>query len=130
MRIVNDVSRPGNTMARPVSGGQAVLKHELELSQNHVPISTSGGPVLDNFPAGQVEYLSQGIIVGEAGLILGNLAELAVEALNDIGRVYDFPNLRSCTNRLKSFQQSTKSSNGTNCLSRTDRYFGSIQNSV
>ncbi|MCI8656698.1 MAG: ISAs1 family transposase [Oscillospiraceae bacterium] len=31
--------------------------------------------------------------------------------------------LRSCTNRLKSFQQRAKSSNGTNCLSRTDRYF-------
>ena len=31
--------------------------------------------------------------------------------------------LRSCTDRLKSFQQSAKSSNGTNCLSRTDRYF-------
>lgn len=31
--------------------------------------------------------------------------------------------VRSCTNRLKSFQQSAKSSNSTNCLSRTDRYF-------
>ena len=30
--------------------------HELELGQKHVPISTSGGPVLDNFPAGQVEH--------------------------------------------------------------------------
>lgn len=65
-------------MVRPVSGGLAVLEHELELSQNHVPISTSGGPVLDNFPVGQVEHLSQGIIVGETGLVLGNLAELAV----------------------------------------------------
>lgn len=31
--------------------------------------------------------------------------------------------LRSCTNRLKPFQQSAKSGNGTNRLSRTDRYF-------
>ena len=31
-------------MGRPVSGSLAVLEHELELSQNHVPISTSGGP--------------------------------------------------------------------------------------
>ena len=29
---------------------------------------------------------------------------------------------RSCTNRLKSFQQGTKSSNKTNSLSRTNRY--------
>ena len=80
-------------MARSVTDGQAVLKHELELRQNHVPISTSGGPVPDNFPAGQAGHFSQGIIVGDAGLVPGNLTELAVEALNDIGRVYDFPNL-------------------------------------
>ena len=55
-------------MVKPGSGGLAVLKHELELSQNHVPISTAGGPVFDNFPAGQVEHLAQGIIIGEAGL--------------------------------------------------------------
>ena len=48
------------------SRGQAVLEHELELGQNHVPISTSGGPLLDNFPAGQVEHLAQGIVVGES----------------------------------------------------------------
>lgn len=78
---------------RSVSDGLAVLKHELELNQNHISISTSSGPVHDNFPAGQVEHLSQGVIVGESGLVLGNLAELEIQALNDIGRVYDFPNL-------------------------------------
>ena len=78
-------------MVKPGSGSLAVLEHELELSQNHVPISTSGGPVFDNFPAGQVEHFAQGIIVCEAGFVLGDLAELAVEALNDIGRVYDSP---------------------------------------
>ena len=54
-------------MVKPGSGGLAVLKHELELGQNHVPISTTGGPVFDNFPAGQVEHLAQGLIVGEVG---------------------------------------------------------------
>lgn len=39
-------------MVKPGSGGLAVLKHELELRQNHVLISTPGRPVLDNFPAG------------------------------------------------------------------------------
>ena len=82
-------------MVKPGLSGLAVLEHELELGQNHIPISTSGSPMLDNFPAGQVQHLAQGIIVGKAGLVLGDLPELAVEPLNDIGRVYDFPNLRS-----------------------------------
>ena len=47
----------------------------------------------DNFPAGQIEHFAQGIVVGKAGLVLCDLAELAVQALNDIRRVYDFPNL-------------------------------------
>ena len=80
-------------MVKPVLGGLTVLEHELELGQNHVLISTSGGSVFDNFSAGQVEHLAQGIIVGKAGLVLGDLAELSVETLNDIGRVYDFPDL-------------------------------------
>ena len=90
---MNAVSHSGNTKVKPGSGRFAVLEHEPELSQNHVPISTTDGPVFDNFPAGQVEHFAQGIIAGEAGLILGDLAELAVQALDDIGRVYDFPNL-------------------------------------
>ena len=49
--------------------------------------------MFDNFSAGQVEHLAQGIIVGETGLIPGNLPELAVEAFDDVRRVYDFPNL-------------------------------------
>ena len=80
-------------MVKPGSGGLAVLEHELELGQNHVPISTPGSPVFDNFSAGQIEHLAQGIIVGKAGLVFGDLTELAVEPLNDIGRVYDFPDL-------------------------------------
>ena len=75
------------------SRGQAVPEHELELGQNHVPISTSGGPVLDNFPVGQVEHLAQGIVVGEARLVFCDLAELTAQALNNIRSVYDFPNL-------------------------------------
>ena len=66
---MNAVSPPGNVKGKPGSGGLAVLEHELELGQNHVPISTSGSPVPDNFPAGQVEHLTQGIVVGEAGLV-------------------------------------------------------------
>ena len=46
--------------------------------------------MFDNFSAGQIEHLAQGIVVGKAGLILSDLPELAVQALDDIGRVYDF----------------------------------------
>ena len=49
--------------------------------------------MFDNFPAGQIEHFAQGIVVGEAGLIFSDLPELAVQAFDDIGRVYDFPNL-------------------------------------
>ena len=88
-RSVNAVFLSGNTMVKPGSGGLAVLEHELELRQNHVPISTTCGPVLDNFPAGQIEHFTQGIVASEAGLVFGDLAELAVETPNDIGRVYE-----------------------------------------
>ena len=90
---VNAVSLPGNTKVKPGLGRLAILEHNLELSQNHVPVSTSDGPVFDNFSAGEIEHLAQGIVVGEAGFILGDLAELAVQALNNIGRIYDFPDL-------------------------------------
>ena len=89
----NSLRSPENTKVKPGSGRFAVLEHELELSQNHVPISTTDSPAFDNFPAGQIEHLAQGIVVGEAGFVFGDLPELAVQALNDIGRVYDFPNL-------------------------------------
>ena len=48
--------------------------------------------MFDNFPAGEIEHFTQGIIVGEAGFVPGDLPELAVQALDNIGRVYDFPN--------------------------------------
>ena len=44
-----------------------------------------------HFPADQAEHLTQGIVVGEAGLVFCDLAELTVQALNNIRRVYDFP---------------------------------------
>ena len=38
-------------MGKTGSGSLAVLEHDLDLSYNHVPISTLGHPVLNNFPA-------------------------------------------------------------------------------
>ena len=50
--------------------------------------------MLDNFPAGQIQHFPQGIVVGKGRLIFCDLPELAVQSFNDIGRIYDFPNLR------------------------------------
>ena len=52
------------------SDGLLVLEHELELSQNDIPISTSGGPAFDNFSADMIEHLTQKAIVDKTGLIL------------------------------------------------------------
>lgn len=43
--------------------------------------------------SGQVEHPTLGIIAGEAGHVSGDLPELPVEALDNIGRVYDLPDL-------------------------------------
>ena len=58
-----------------------VGKHDLELGEDHVPVLAPGMPVLDDSLGSQIEHPAQGIIVGKAGLVFGDLAELAVEAL-------------------------------------------------
>ena len=48
----------------------------------------------DSLSAFTQNFLSgRAAALGKAGLVLCDLAELAVQALNDIRRVYDFPNL-------------------------------------
>ena len=42
---------------------------------------------------GQIQHPAQGVVVREGRLVLRNLPELAVQALDDVRRVYDFPNL-------------------------------------
>ena len=41
----------------------------------------------------QFWYLAQGVIIREGRLVLRDLPELAIQALDDVRRVYDFPNL-------------------------------------
>ena len=74
------------------SANGSVGKHNLELGEDHVPVLAPGMPVLDDPLGSQIEHPAQGIIVGKAGLVFGDLAELAVETLNDVRRVYDLPN--------------------------------------
>jgi hypothetical protein len=53
----------------------------------------SGTPAFRDALGSQVKHPAQGIIVGKAGLVFRNLPELAVEAFDDIRRIYDFTNL-------------------------------------
>ena len=50
-------------------------------------------PVLHDALGGQIQHPAQGVVVREGGLVFRDLPELAVQALNDVRRVYDFPNL-------------------------------------
>ena len=63
---------PGNPKARG-SAHLPVGEHDLQLTEYHVPILASGMPVLDNPLGGQIQHPPQRIVVGERGLILGNL---------------------------------------------------------
>lgn len=80
----------GHTTWKSGLGGLPAPEHKLKLSENDISISTFGDPVFDNLPAGEIEHLMQRIIVGEAWLVLGDLAELAVESSNEIGHAIDF----------------------------------------
>ena len=75
------------------SADSAAGEHDLQLAEHQVPVLTSGTPALRNTLRGQVEHPAQGIIVGKAGFVFRNLPELAVEAFDDIRRIYDFTNL-------------------------------------
>ena len=86
-------SRPvGNANTRG-SARLAVGEHDLQLAEHHVPILAPGMPVLHDSLRGQVQHPPQRIIVGKRRLVLRNLPELAVQPLNDVRRVYDFPDL-------------------------------------
>ena len=77
------------------SANRPVGEHDLELGEDHFPVLTPGMPVLGDPPGGQIEHPAQGIVVGKAGLVFGDLTELAVEALDDIGRMPCAGNFRA-----------------------------------
>lgn len=68
-------------------------EQNLQLAEHQIPILAPGAPMLLDALGGKIEHSAQGIVIGKAGLVLGDLPELAVEPLNDVRRVYDFPNL-------------------------------------
>ena len=74
------------------SANSTAGEQDLQLAERQVPVLASGAPALRNALGGQVKHPAQGIIVGKAGFVLRDLTELAVEALDNIRRVYDFTN--------------------------------------
>ena len=62
---------------------------------------------------GQVKHPAQGIVVGKAGLVFRDLTELTVEALDDIGRVYDLPDLGRVFIKRPNFPPSSSRRRGT-----------------
>jgi len=73
--------------------GDPVAKQDVQLINDLIPISATGSPMFDNFRRCQIYHFAQGIIIGKGRLVLGDPPELPVKSLNDIGRIYDFPNL-------------------------------------
>ena len=88
---------PSRTSGNPNTRGSARLpvgEQNLQLASYQVPILAPGMPMLHNPLGRQVQHPPQGIITRKAGLVLRDLPELPVQSLDDIRRVYDFPNLR------------------------------------
>lgn len=67
----------------------AVNKQDLHLTEHHVPILTPGNLGLDDSLRRQLKHLPQGILIGKAGPVLDDLSELPIQALNNVGRMYD-----------------------------------------
>ena len=81
-----------HTRTRESANG-SVGEHDLQLTEHQIPVLTSGVPVLHDALGGQIQHPAQGVVIREGGLVLRDLPELAVQALDDVRRVYDFPNL-------------------------------------
>ncbi len=82
----------GNPKAWGLGEG-SILGQNLQLAEHQIPVLITPFPVLHNSLRSQVQYPAQEIIIGERGLVFGDLAKLAIEPFDDIRRIYDFPNL-------------------------------------
>ena len=83
---------PGKTDSRE-SASFSVSKHDFQLIEYHVPILAPSMPVPDDPLGCQIEHSPQRIVIGKRGLVLCDLTKLPVQALDNVRRVYDLPNL-------------------------------------
>ena len=86
--------RPAGNHKVRESAGCTFRKHDFQLTENHIPVLAAGVPMSYDALRSQVEHLAQGIIIGKGRLVFGNLAELAIQSLDDICGVNDLPDLR------------------------------------
>ena len=87
------LSWPG-TLFQGESARCPVSEHDLQLTEDHIPVLAPGVPMFYNSLGCQVQHPTQRIVIGKRRLVLRDLTELTVQALDDVRRVYDFPNFR------------------------------------
>ena len=78
--------------ASMMNQGDTLQVYNHQLAEHHVPVLEPGVPVLHDALGCQVEHPAQRIIIGKGWFVLCYLPELAVLALDDVCRVYDFLN--------------------------------------
>ena len=93
---------PWHTRTRE-SANSSVCEHDPQLAEHQIPVLTSGVPVLRDTLGGQIQHPAQRVVVREGRLVLCDLPELAVQALDDVRRVYDFPNLHGVFETIPNF---------------------------
>ena len=64
-----------------------VREQNVQLAEDHVPIVAPGMPMLYHPLGRQIQHPAQWIVIGKRRLVLSNLPELTVQALNNIRRV-------------------------------------------
>ena len=69
--------------------GQPVGEEDFKLRMDQAPILATTSPLFRDVHRRQVQHFQEAVVGREDGLGLGDLAELAVKALNGVGRVDD-----------------------------------------
>ena len=73
---------PWHTRTRE-SANSSVGEHDLQLAEHQIPVLVSGVPVLRDTLGGQIQHPAQRVVVREGRLVLCDLPELAVQALDE-----------------------------------------------
>ena len=75
------------------SARDLIAKEDFNVPDNLVPVSTACGPMFDNLFRRQIQHLFEAVVVSKRGFVFGDFPELPVDALDDVGGIYDSPYL-------------------------------------
>ena len=93
---VNNGGVSGNPATAAVNGitspGVFIAEHDVQSSQHLIPVGVTYRPFFADVYAGKVQHFHETLVVGKTSLVFCDLAVLPMQSLNDIGRIYDFPN--------------------------------------